>query len=64
MARAYLAHVQSGDALTESDVALASALVDGLPQLDEGLNDLQRLGVQWVVQNPIPVALPPPAYRR
>ena len=64
MANAYLAHIATGTALSESDRQAAAAVVKALPDLSSDVGELARLGVKWVLANPEPVKLATPSYKR
>jgi Ankyrin repeats (many copies) len=65
MAHAWLAHVQSGTALTPSQIEEASRIVGSLTRSARGdTNRLAELGVAWVAQNPRPVPHAKPSYHR
>jgi hypothetical protein len=64
MARAFLAHVQTGTPLTERDLARARTLVAGLVHGAAGETSLMaELAVVWVLRNPVPTPLARPTYR-
>jgi hypothetical protein len=65
MARAFLAHVQTGTPLAEPQLASARTIVDGLVRKASGdTARIAELAVTWVLHNPRPVLLPKPVYRR
>jgi hypothetical protein len=65
MARALAGHLRRGTPLGAAEIAEVDALVRGLAQRDgEGNDRLAVLAVAWVLQNPQPMALEKPDYRR
>lgn len=67
MLDALLMHLAAGVALPAAELgeakALAAALRSGEGE-DEGVHRLAELAVRWVLANPAPIPLAPPAYRR
>lgn len=67
MLKALGEYLASGNALSEEEQSRAGELLRVLRQGDvweNELNDLCRLSVQWVLNNPDPVPLGKPSYRR
>lgn len=63
MLRAFVEHVQSGSALSASDLSRVNVAPGKAP--DEAVcDDLMRCAVHWVTLNPVPVPLPPTDYSR
>jgi hypothetical protein len=64
MADAFLEHVQSGEPLSPPDLAEAAAIVAAVKRESGDTARMAQLAVKWVMQNPDPVKLNPPSYRR
>jgi hypothetical protein len=65
MALALLSHVGTGVALAAAEVEEIASIVKSLSRSGGAGNDrLAALAVGWVLQNPKPVPLPKPSYRR
>lgn len=64
MAKAWLAHVGSGLALPPAETRDATAVCAGLSSRGGDTERVRELAVAWVDLNPVPIALPPPAYER
>lgn len=64
MADALLTHFQSGVSLSKSDLEEAETHIAELKEHQDDSDRLPELAVQWVLQNPQPTKLPPPAYDR
>ena len=65
MARAFLAHVQTGAPLAELELASVRALVDGLLRREASKTTrMAQLAVTWVLRNPTPTPLATPTYHR
>jgi hypothetical protein len=64
MARAFLAHVSSHHPLAPDDLAACKAVVSSLRDDPDSSKRLMEWAVQWVEQNPEPIRLDPPSYKR
>lgn len=64
MMRALVAHLKSGQALTNSDFERASTVASAIRHREGAGAELCELAVRWVKLNPTPIALAPPAYAR
>jgi hypothetical protein len=64
MAAAFLTHIQSGMPLPKQDLQEAEALVAAIKRRSGDVHRLPPLALRWVLQNPQPTQLPPPAYKR
>jgi ankyrin repeat protein len=64
MADAFLEHVQGGKPLSPPDLAEAAAVVAAVKRETGDTGRMAELAVKWVMQNPDPVKLNPPSYRR
>ena len=64
MADAFLDHVQTGEPLSPPDIAKAAAIVAEVKRESGDTARMAELAVRWVMQNPDPVKLNPPSYRR
>jgi hypothetical protein len=64
MADAFLEHVQGGKPLSRPDLAAATAVVAAVKRKTGDTARMAELAVKWVMQNPDPVKLDPPLYRR
>jgi hypothetical protein len=64
MADAFLEYVQGGKPLSPQDLAEAAAIVAGVNRKIGDTARMAELAVKWVMQNPDPVKLKPPSYRR
>lgn len=64
MADAFLEHVQTGEPLSPQDLAEAAAIVAEVKRESGDTARMAELAVRWVMQNPHPVKLNPPSYRR
>lgn len=64
MADAFLEHVQTGEPLSPPDLAEAAAIVAEVKRESGDTARMAELAVRWVMQNPSPVKLNPPSYRR
>ncbi len=64
MADAFLEHVQGGKPLSPPDLAEAAAIVAEVKRESGDTARMAELAVKWVMQNPDPVKLNPPSYRR
>ncbi|MGC4118135.1 MAG: hypothetical protein QM765_27010 [Myxococcales bacterium] len=65
MARAFLAHVQTGTSLDPSALGVVRSTVDDLVRKADGNTAfLAEMAVAWVLRNPVPVPLSKPSYRR
>lgn len=65
MARAFLAHIQTGASLAEPELADARSIVDSLVRNGSGDSArMAELAVTWVLRNPKPVLLAKPDYHR
>jgi len=64
MADAFLEHVQSGKPLSPPNLAEAAAIVSEVKRESGDTARMAELAVTWVMQNPDPVKLKPPSYRR
>jgi hypothetical protein len=64
MGDAFLEHVQSGKPLSPPDLAAATAVVAAVKRENGDTARMAELAVKWVMQNPDPVKLNPPLYRR
>ncbi len=64
MADAFLEHVHGGTPLPTADLAQATRLVAAVKRKSDDSAGLARLAVKWVLLNPQPVLLAPPAYQR
>ncbi len=63
MVKAFIEHVQTGEALSDDDVAVVRGWASRRPS-DEQADAMLDLSVRWVRANPTPVALAPPSYAR
>jgi hypothetical protein len=63
MAQAFAGYVRSGEALAADALRELDDVIRQLPG-DQSIDRLAELGVCWVRQNPVPVALDVPGYRR
>lgn len=63
MAVAFLAFVQQGNPLPAAEMVEVQALVKEIQRKAGDTGRLCALGVQWVLANPAPIALPAVAYR-
>jgi hypothetical protein len=64
MADAFLQYVQTGEPLSPPDLAEAAAVVAEVKRESGDTARMAELAVRWVMQNPDPVKLNPPSYRR
>jgi hypothetical protein len=64
MADAFLGHVQSGRPLLPEDLREAMTLVAEVKRKSGDMARLAQLALKWVLQNPQPVKLEPPDYKR
>ncbi|MGH6617590.1 ankyrin repeat domain-containing protein [Sphingomonas sp.] len=64
MADAFLAHVGTGTALSDTELADARAIVAEIKRRNGDTNRMCELAVNWVALNPAPMKLPPPDYDR
>ncbi len=68
MLKAFCAHLGSHAALSPDELAECAALARQRSRIStekgEGTARLAQLSVKWVLSNPTPIPLPPPAYRR
>jgi len=64
MADAFFEHVQGGKPLAPPDLAEAAAIVAAVKRKPGNTARMAELAVRWVMQNPDPVKLNRPSYRR
>lgn len=64
MADAFLEHLQKGNSLSSSDLAAAGDLIASVKSKSGDVGRLAEMAVAWVLQNPIPINLDRPAYKR
>lgn len=64
MADAFLEYVQQGDRLSASDYAEAAVIVAEVKRKSGDTSRMAQLAVKWVMQNPTPLTLKPPFYKR
>lgn len=64
MADALLLHLGSGTALPDSERGEAAAIIGEVKQKYGDTHRICELAVAWVALNPVPIALPRPAYKR
>ena len=64
MADAFLDHVQSGKPLSPPDLAEAVVIVTEVKRKYGDTARMAELAVRWIIQNPHPLKLKPPSYRR
>ena len=64
MADAFLLHVQGGKPLSPPDIAEAAAIVAEVKRKTGDTARMAQLAVKWVTQNPDPMKLKPPSYKR
>jgi hypothetical protein len=64
MAEAFLEYVQGGKPLAPSDLAEVAAIVAAVKGRTGDTARMAELAVKWVMQNPDPVKLDQPLYRR
>jgi hypothetical protein len=66
MADAFLEHLQEGNPLSSAELAAAGEVVTKVKCKSGDTNTMRmaQLAVAWVLQNPTPISLEPPAYTR
>jgi hypothetical protein len=64
MADAFLGYLRTGNALSASDLSIAANLVEELKRKSGDTGRIAQLAVAWVVQNPMPMKLGSPSYKR
>jgi hypothetical protein len=64
MADAFLKYLHAGTPLSSSDLAEAAALVAEVKRKSGDTARMAELAVAWVLRNPTPIPLDPPAYKR
>jgi hypothetical protein len=64
MADAFLEHLQGGKPLSPQELVEAAAIVAAVKRKTGDTARMAELAVKWVTQNPDPVKLNPPSYRR
>jgi Ankyrin repeats (many copies)/Ankyrin repeat len=64
MADVFLEHLRKGNPLSSSDLARAADLVASVKRKSGDAAQMAELAVAWVLQNPAPINLGPPAYTR
>jgi hypothetical protein len=64
MADALLTHLGSGKPLATAELREAATIVGEVKRKFGDAQRLCQLAVEWVALNPVPVALPAPAYKR
>jgi hypothetical protein len=64
MADAFGAFVRQGNPLSTSELAETQEIVNEIKRRSGNPDRMCELGVKWVVNNPIPFALPPVNYER
>lgn len=64
MADAFLEHIQSGEQISSSDLKAAASIVAEVKRMSGDTARMAQLAVKWVIQNPLPIKLPPPPYKR
>jgi hypothetical protein len=64
MADAFLEHLQGGKPLAPADLAEVAAIVAAVKSRTGDTARMAELAVKWVIQNPDPVKLNSPSYRR
>jgi hypothetical protein len=64
MADAFLEHLQGGKPLAPADLAEVAAIVAAVKIRTGDTARMAELAVKWVIQNPDPVKLNSPSYRR
>jgi Ankyrin repeats (3 copies) len=64
MAAAFIRYIASAEPLSASDISEMTALVASLGKNSEGPVRMAQLAVKWVLQNPQPIKMDAPSYKR
>jgi hypothetical protein len=64
MADAFLGHIQAGNPLPPTDLSEAADIIADVKRKSGDTNRMAELAVAWVLSNPTPIKLEPPAYKR